>query len=99
MQLVIVRHGETEANVGRVIQGHSGNNLSERGRQQAQCLAERLRHETIDYVYCSDLLRARETAEILANVVRAPIEHTALLRDVVMECSKADLQQNMNMRL
>jgi alpha-ribazole phosphatase len=61
-----IRHGETEENRNRRYLGHYDAPLTEYGRQQAFAAAERLMSEKIDYVYTSDLLRCRETAEIIA---------------------------------
>lgn len=67
MRLFIVRHGETEANAARILQGHAQNPLSEHGRAQARALAARLKHEQIHACFASDLARARETADIIAR--------------------------------
>jgi len=62
-----VRHGETDWNLGRRLQGHSDRPLNETGRGQAQALAEELADEPLEAVYASDLSRADETARIVAN--------------------------------
>lgn len=65
-KVYLVRHGETVANASRELQGQRDNPLNEIGRAQAQALAERLREEPIEICFSSDLVRARETAELLA---------------------------------
>ena len=66
--LLLVRHGETDWNAERRWQGHADVPLNERGRAQAQALAEQVAgDERVDVVYASDLARARETAEIAAD--------------------------------
>ena len=66
-QLFIARHGETEWNrVGRW-QGNTDIPLSEVGRAQARALAASLRGKGITAVHASDLLRANETATIIAS--------------------------------
>jgi broad specificity phosphatase PhoE len=68
LHLILVRHGETEWNAQRRYQGHSNVPLSDLGRRQAECVAERLAGQNIDAVYASDLGRALETASIIAKV-------------------------------
>lgn len=65
-RLWLVRHGLTEWNVQQRFCGHSDIPLSAEGRAQARSLAQHLREEAIVTIYTSDLLRARETAEIIA---------------------------------
>ena len=70
--LLIARHGETEWNrVGRW-QGRTDIPLSERGRAQALALAASLRGRAIAAVHTSDLLRASETATIIARELGVP---------------------------
>jgi 2,3-bisphosphoglycerate-dependent phosphoglycerate mutase len=82
--LILARHGETDWNRDGRWQGHADEPLNDRGRAQAQALAEELADEQIAAVYASDLRRARETAEIVAARLGldAPIEIDARLREV-----------------
>ena len=64
--ILLTRHGETDWNRDRRVQGHVDELLNETGRTQAQLLAERLAGESLDAVYASDLKRAHETARIVA---------------------------------
>lgn len=79
-----VRHGETEWNAQRRFQGHLDIPLSPVGIGQAFRLAERLSRSRIsfDRLYASDLRRARQTAEPLAQVLGLPIATTPLLREI-----------------
>jgi len=63
MNITLVRHAEVlESYVGKY-NGHIDIPLSEHGKAQAKELAKKFKHENFDAIYCSDLLRARQTLE------------------------------------
>jgi broad specificity phosphatase PhoE len=62
----LVRHGETDWNQDKRIQGRTDIPLNGRGKRQAEALAERLADLSLAAIYTSDLKRARETAEMIA---------------------------------
>jgi len=68
-ELILIRHSETVWNGEGRIQGQRDSPLSERGRSQAQRLAERLRGEPPQIVVSSDLGRALHTAAPVASAV------------------------------
>ena len=72
-QLLLVRHGETDWNAAGRLQGHTDRPLSDYGREQARRLAAEIEGEDFDAIYSSDLARARETAEIVAERLRLPV--------------------------
>jgi probable phosphoglycerate mutase len=78
--VLLIRHGETQWNLDQRIQGHHDVELTERGVQQAIRLREALGDEPLAAVYTSDLLRAKRTAEILAEG-RAPLIDEPRLRE------------------
>lgn len=65
-RLLIIRHGETEHNRRRALQGRIQTELSAKGLKQAKALAKRLESEEISIIYCSTLKRAIQTAEEIA---------------------------------
>jgi len=65
--LIFVQHGESEGNQGGRFNGSLDFPLTEKGRAQAQKTAEYLDKYKIDKAYSSDLLRAKETAQIIAT--------------------------------
>lgn len=70
MRLLLIRHGQSVGNAARRIQGPNDEPLTELGRAQALALAQRLHSEyDICAVYSSSLLRARQTAEIIADLL------------------------------
>lgn len=63
MHIHLFRHGQTDWNAERRIQGQSESRLTELGVQQAQDLGARIRQLHFDHIYCSSSLRTRQTAE------------------------------------
>jgi broad specificity phosphatase PhoE len=63
MKIILTRHGETVGNLKNILEGgRMQGKLSRLGLRQVKKLALRLRKEKFDYVYSSDLKRAKETA-------------------------------------
>jgi broad specificity phosphatase PhoE len=82
MLLYLARHGETEWNVQKRIQGWGNSPLTEYGRAQARSLASRLSGDPITAVYCSDLQRALDTAHIIAAGRGIPVVALPDLREI-----------------
>jgi broad specificity phosphatase PhoE len=81
VRLYIIRHGETDHNRNRVMQGHGANPLNDRGIAQIARLADRLSRERVDRIIASDLLRTVMTGAIIAARTAAPLTYDALLRE------------------
>ena len=81
-RILAIRHGETAWNVDTRLQGHLDIPLNEVGLRQAQHLARALAgHDAIDAIYASDLSRARDTAQAIAQAVGHTVTSHAGLRE------------------
>lgn len=81
MRIHLVRHGETEANRLRVMQGHSEEPLNDLGVRQCAALGRRLAGVRVDRIVSSDVRRAAMTAAIVSAFTRAPIQYDPALRE------------------
>ena len=80
MSIILIRHGETALNVGRVLQP-ANTPLSERGQAQARAVAQRLAGMGLAGIVSSDLPRAWATAQAIASATGLPVQATALLHE------------------
>lgn len=78
--VTLLRHGESVGNAESRWQGQADFPLTEKGRAQAYALAERWKRENVkfDHVVSSPLVRAKETAEIVASTLNLKIEFEPL---------------------
>jgi broad specificity phosphatase PhoE len=83
LTVIFVRHGESQANIDRVFANRPGdqNNLTPVGVAQAESLARALAGRGISHVYTSPLLRASQTAAIIARMLGVPLIETDALRE------------------
>ncbi|MBC8238109.1 MAG: histidine phosphatase family protein [Helicobacteraceae bacterium] len=79
MIITLLRHAEVVEEYQGKYNGHINIPLSENGKKQAKHIAQKLQDEAFDAVYCSDLLRAKQTLE--AFDIAAPIVYTEKLRE------------------
>jgi broad specificity phosphatase PhoE len=82
-KLILVRHGHTPLNSpGEDERLRSWLNvpLDQKGLEEAARTADMLTNYPIDVIFCSDLRRARQTAEVLRRRVKAPVMATSELR-------------------
>ncbi len=80
-RVIVVRHGETAWNTEKRWQGHLDSPLTPKGVSQAQALARRLARENFSALYCSDLGRACQTAQIISAVTGHRVSPDARLRE------------------
>lgn len=84
MRLLIARHGATPNNAQARFTGQSDIALNPLGQQQAEALAQALAGERLDGIVCSDLRRARTTAEAVARYHDLPLQEDTDLREIGM---------------
>ncbi|ELY2737628.1 2,3-diphosphoglycerate-dependent phosphoglycerate mutase GpmB [Cronobacter dublinensis] len=84
LQVYLVRHGETQWNAERRIQGQSDSPLTEKGEHQAMQVAQRAKALGITHIISSDLGRTRRTAEIIAQGCGCEVILDARLRELDM---------------
>ena len=81
-KIYLIRHAEAEGNLR--LQGHWDGSITPLGLQQIDALAQRFRREHIDALYCSDLSRARATAEAITRYHDIPAVVTPRLTEICM---------------
>ncbi|MBG6058103.1 broad specificity phosphatase PhoE [Cryobacterium sp. MP_M5] len=83
MRLFLIRHGQTPGNVlGQLDTAHPGPGLTELGSRQAAVLPDVLRHEPIDAIFASTLVRTQLTARPLAEDRRLEIQVSPGLHEI-----------------
>ncbi len=80
-KLYLVRHGQSAGNAEGRFGGHSPTPLSELGKKQAEITAKHLSKENIGAIYSSDLFRAVETAQPLADILGIKVTKTSAFRE------------------
>ena len=75
MQILLIRHGESEADILHVHEGRADFELTDKGRQQVQRLVQKVKKDFApDFIWASTLKRAREAGETLAEAIGCPIQ-------------------------
>ena len=82
--LYLMRHGETEDNVSRVIQGHNDSSLTQEGIAATRGRAKMLKGIMFDAIFCSDLERTRKSLEILLDEldINIIVNYSADIREI-----------------
>ncbi|NLW17156.1 MAG: histidine phosphatase family protein [Firmicutes bacterium] len=82
MKLLVIRHGESEADLLKVHEGRADFALTEAGQRQAAAMAKWVaQHYPVDKIYASTLIRAQQTAKALAATTNAPLIDEPGLRE------------------
>ena len=80
-RICFVRHGETDWNIEQRMQGHIDLALNATGEAQAEAVGRCFQGMQASALYCSDLLRARQTAQPIADALRMPMLLLPSLRE------------------
>lgn len=88
MKIYIVRHGQTDWNLKKIIQGKKDIELNETGIAQANQIREKVNNLDIDLIICSTLKRARKTAEIINKDKKVKI----IYKEEIMERGMGDYE-------
>ena len=88
MKIYVMRHGQTDWNIERKIQGRTDIELNETGKQQAKQAQKEVEKYNIDVILCSPLKRTKETARIVSEGKNIEI----IYRDELLERNFGDLE-------
>jgi len=93
-----IRHGESLANRQHRLCGHADWDLTETGREQARRTALLLRDVPVDAVLSSDLLRAKHTAEAVAELKGLPVQTDPGFREIFVGPWEGQLEADVKAR-
>ncbi|WIV11788.1 histidine phosphatase family protein [Proteiniborus sp. MB09-C3] len=83
MKFILVRHGETEANIGGIYSGWTDFPLTEKGNKDIQATAKNLkRYKNVDIIYSSPLNRALTTAKAISASINKEIQIVDNLKEM-----------------
>ncbi len=84
-QYFVLRHGESVGNVKKITADFPEkfySPLTRKGKNKIKNLIKKLKKEKIDLIFSSDLLRCKQTAEILAKELKIKIKYDKRLREI-----------------
>ena len=82
MKLYLIRHGETDLNKKRILQGQTNSELNDYGRELARLTAEGLMEVPFDLAFTSPLKRAKETAQIILSGRNVPLLEETRIQEI-----------------
>jgi alpha-ribazole phosphatase len=82
MRLIVVRHGETDWNAAKRFQGQADIPLNLTGQRQAAAVARVLRRDTVQAIIASNLLRAQQTAQLIAASLQLTVDPDSRWREM-----------------
>jgi broad specificity phosphatase PhoE len=81
MKIYLIRHGQTTGDLEDRYGGDYDDHLTEEGKKQAEELAVELALRGIEIIFCSSLVRAQETAQIVNNKLSVTVETIPELKE------------------
>lgn len=96
-KIYLARHGQSKANELDLFLGHGDMDLTQKGFDQAQLLANHLSTISVDVIYSSDLLRAYHTAQATAKLKNLPVIKEKGLREI--DCGEWDFMKFDDLRV
>ena len=81
MIIYLIRHGETTSDVENLYGGNYDDHLTKKGQKQAKKLANKLSNNGIQIIFSSSFIRAKETSDILKNVLKCDIQVVNNIRE------------------
>lgn len=81
-RFLLIRHGQTDWNVEKRIMGDRPIPLNHTGRNQAQALADAMQSYPLHHVYSSPMVRAQETAGVIAQAKNIPVQSVTSLAEI-----------------
>jgi broad specificity phosphatase PhoE len=82
MHLFLIRHGQSLVNLTDWEHGNTDEGLTDLGQRQAKAVARRLADEQADVLYASTMLRARETAAVVAETIGLEVRYDDRIREI-----------------
>lgn len=98
MLIHLIRHGETDWNAMRRVQGQMESALSENGRRQAAELGKQLRQLEIGRIFCSSSQRTRETAGLLFPDTTLDVQYQDDLREIHLGPWEGNLYEDLELQ-
>jgi alpha-ribazole phosphatase len=80
--VLLIRHGEIAGDAAKRFIGHTDLPMSQEGEARIRLLPRRFERIALDAIYCSDLVRSRRTAELLAEGRDIPLDIRPELREI-----------------
>lgn len=95
----ILRHGEAKSNTEKFVSSWPEkvhNPLTRKGRRRIEEISGKIKKQKIDFIFSSDLLRTRQSAEIIAKKIGLKINFDKRLREISMGIYNAEKEQSWN---